>query len=189
MRSDGTSILWRRLDQPGHDSARLTESQAGAILEGTAVFSEAGLPCRLDYRIQCDAAWRTLSAHVTGWLEATAIDLVIAADAARAWTVNGQPCPEVQGCEDVDLSFTPATNLLPLRRLDLAVGRSAEVRSAWLQWPEVRLTPLVQRYHRRSETAYDYESDIPDAEVFRAVLWVQPRGWVLDYAGLWQAET
>jgi hypothetical protein len=79
--------------------------------------------------------------------------------------------------------------LLPLRRLDLAVGRSAEVRSAWLEWPEVRLTPLVQRYHRRSETAYDYESDIPDAEVFRAVLWVQPRGWVLDYAGLWQAET
>lgn len=88
---------------------------------------------------------------------------------------------------DLDLSFTPATNLLPLRRLALEPGRSAEVRSAWLEWPEVRLTPLVQRYHRRNRTEYDYEADLPDSTLFRAVLGVEPGGWVLDYAGLWQA--
>jgi hypothetical protein len=129
MRPDKASILWRRLDRPGHDSARLTERPSGAILEGTAVFREDGRPCRLDYRIQCDAAWRTLSAHVCGWLDTTVIDVVITADAARAWTVNGRPCPEVQGCEDVDLSFTPATNLLPIRRTGLAVGARATMKA------------------------------------------------------------
>ena len=89
---------------------------------------------------------------------------------------------------DLDLSFTPATNLLPLRRLGLRVGQSAEVRSAWLEWPEIRLTELVQRYARRSDIEYHYESDLPGGELFRSTLRVQPEGWVLDYGGLWRAE-
>jgi hypothetical protein len=99
------------------------------------------------------------------------------------------PCAAVAGCVDLDLSFTPATNLLPLRRLDLLVGQAAEVRSAWLEWPEAVLTPLIQRYARRSITKYDYSADLPGTAKFVGVLRVEPRGWVLDYAGLWQAET
>src|SRR5262245_4458288 len=55
------AILWRRLDRPGHDCARLTELATGPNLEGTAVFNEAGTACRLDYRILCDSTWRSLS--------------------------------------------------------------------------------------------------------------------------------
>lgn len=185
MESARTSILWRRLDRPGHDSARLIERTAGAILEGTAVFSEAGLPCRLDYRIECDAAWRTQSAHVLGWLDATAIDFAIVADAARAWTVNGRPCPEVQGCEDVDLSFTPATNLLPIRRTGLAVGARAAVRAAWLGFPALTLEPLDQVYERVAECRYDYRSD---GGAFRAILDTNRSGFVTEYSGLWRIE-
>lgn len=99
------------------------------------------------------------------------------------------PYSAVDGCVDLDLSFTPATNLMALRRLALAPGQGAELRSAWLEWPEARLTPLVQRYVCQSPTAYGYEADLPGAACFRAVLRVQSQGWVLDYAGLWQAET
>jgi hypothetical protein len=47
----------------------------------------------------------------------------------------------------------------------------------------------VQRYTRQSPTAYDYESDLPGTERFAATLRVDPDGWVLDYPGLWQAES
>ena len=105
------------------------------------------------------------------------------------WTLNGNLCPSVAGCEDLDLNFTPATNLLPLRRLDMAVGSKAVVRSAWLEWPSAALAPLTQRYARRSETEYDYEADLPGGEKFAAVLRVQQRGWVIEYGELWRAET
>ena len=36
-----TAILWRRFDQAGHDSALLTESDAGAVMEGTGSFTPA----------------------------------------------------------------------------------------------------------------------------------------------------
>jgi uncharacterized protein len=189
MQSSATPapILWRRLDVPGHDAAALQLSPEGAVLSGMAVFQEGG-PTALAYVVHCDRHWQTTEAHVQGWRGQEGIDLRLRRDRAGAWTLNDVPCPAVQGCIELDLSFTPATNLLPLRRLALGVGQSAEVRSAWLEWPGVRLTPLVQRYVRRNQTEYDYESDLPGGELLRAMLRVHPEGWVLDYAGLWRVE-
>jgi GrpB-like predicted nucleotidyltransferase (UPF0157 family) len=181
-----TSILWRRLDQPGHDSARLIELAAGPLVEGTAVFSESGQACRLDYRVVCDPRWRTLAARVSGWLGMTPVEVEIAADAARSWTLNGRPCPAVEGCDDLDLSFTPATNLLPIRRLSLAIDARAAVRSAWLGFPSLTLEPLNQTYHRTADTRYAYESR---GGSFSGVLHTNGVGFVTEYPTLWKAET
>jgi hypothetical protein len=176
------------LDLPGHDAASLEITASGAVISGMAVFLE-GDPTALAYVIQADGAWTTTEGHVRGWRGARPVDLRLRRDRAGDWSLNDVPYPTVHGCIDLDLSFTPATNLLPLRRLALGVGQSAEVRSAWLEWPEVRLTPLVQRYARLSETQYDYESDLPGGELFRSSLRVQPDGWVLDYGGLWKTDS
>jgi uncharacterized protein len=181
-------ILWRRLDLPGHDAASLREADGGAELRGMAVFHDESGPTALHYSVRCDAEWRSTEATIDGWRGARTVQLRVRRDHADTWTLNGVPCPAVAGCVDLDLSFTPATNLLPLRRLDLAVGQAAEVCSAWLEWPAAVLTPLVQRYARRSGAEYDYEADVPGAAKFVGVLRVEPRGWVLDYAALWQAE-
>src|SRR5262249_19120428 len=62
------SVIWRRLDQPGHEAARLSFQGTEWRLTGTAVFASDGRPCRLDYLVACDADWRTRSGRVTGWL-------------------------------------------------------------------------------------------------------------------------
>jgi uncharacterized protein len=184
----GGSILWQRRDVPGHDAASLREAEDGAELRGMAVFHDESGPTALHYSVRCDAEWRTTEATVDGWCGIRAVELRVRRVHPGGWTLNGMPCPAVAGCVDLDLSFTPATNLLPLRRLDLPVGQTATVRSAWLEWPAAVLTPLVQRYARRSDTEYDYEADLPGTSKFVGVLRVGPRGWVLDYADLWQAE-
>jgi hypothetical protein len=180
-------ILWKRLDVPGHDAASLRLGPAGAVIEGTAVFLE-GAPTALGYSVTCDRAWQATEAVVRGWRGNRSIELRASRRAGDTWALNDVPCPAVAGCRDLDLGFTPATNLIALRRLGLDVGRSAELVSAWLEWPEARLAPLRQRYTRRSLTEYGYEADPPGAPAYRAVLRVEPEGWVLDYAGLWQVE-
>jgi uncharacterized protein len=183
MRHD--PILWRRLDQPGHDSARLIEDVAGPHIEGTAVFSESGRACRLDYRVVCDAEWRTVAARVAGWFGAAPVALEIAVNAARVWTLNGRECPDVQGCYDVDLSFTPATNLLAIRRERLAIGSKAAVRSAWLNFPNLALEVLDQTYERVAATRYHYTSN---GGSFDVMLDTNAAGLVIDYPTLWQLE-
>ncbi len=160
----------------------------GYALRGSAVFQDEDAPTALQYRLRCDATWRTAEAHLLGWRGPARVDLRIACDAGLRWSLNGEALLALDGCIDLDLSFTPATNLLPIRRLALPIGHQAEVRSAWLAWPAGTLTVLVQRYARRSATIYDYESDLPNGEMFVAALFVEPRGWVLEYPGLWRAE-
>lgn len=179
-------ILWQRLDLPGHDAAVVERMEGGAALRGTAVFLD-GAPTALHYLVRCDGRWVTRMARVRGRRGGDRLDLRIERDPSGRWTLDGSACPEVEGCEDIDLNFTPATNLLPLRRLALAAGQAAEVRSAWLEWPTLRLRPLVQRYRRRPALEYDYEADLPDGEPFRAVLRTSPDGWVAEYGGLWRA--
>ncbi len=163
----------------------LREGAAGAVIEGTAVFAESGRPCRLNYRVACDAAWRTVSARVTGWLDTTALDVAIGVDAARGWTLNGRSCPELQGCDDIDLSFSPATNLLPIRQGQLLIGARMSVRAAWLRFPAVTLKLLDLTYERVSETRYRYESA---GGSFVAMLETNAVGFITRYPGLWQLE-
>lgn len=179
------TILWRRLDAPGHESAQLSALGSGWQLAGAAVFLQDGHPCRLDYAVVCDPAWHTTSVRVSGWVGPRAIDLALAVDGERRWWRNGEPCPPVAGCLDVDLSFSPSTNLLPIRRLGLAVGGSAPVRAAWVRVPEWSLEPLAQVYTRTGEGSYRYESN---GGRFRAELDVDATGFVTRYPGLWERQ-
>lgn len=179
------SILWRRLDTPGHDACRLEGSDAGWTLDGTAVFREDGVPARLTYRVACDLAWRTREGQVHGWLGEQSVEFHIARTAGGVWTLNGAVVSGLGDCVDLDLAFTPATNLLPLRRLALAEGQAADAPAAWLNVSAGTLEVLPQRYERRAEAAYWYEAPSGD---YAALLEVTPTGFIRRYPGLWEAE-
>jgi hypothetical protein len=187
MRNNATnySILWRRLDHPGHESALLFNQADSWHLQGTAVFSHDKLPCRLDYCIVCDLRWYTVSAKVAGWVGNSLIKIELAVTPDHHWLINEKTSPEVTGCLDLDLNFSPSTNLLPIRRLDLAVGREMEVRAAWLRFPSFRLEPLMQRYRRLDETSYRYESA---GGRFVTELCVNAEGFVTKYPNIWETE-
>jgi hypothetical protein len=179
-----SSILWRRIDVPGHEAARLVFRDGRWHLLGTAVFAHEGRGCRLDYRIACDERWRTVSARVSGWVGGEEVEIEIAHADGR-WTMNGAECPQVAGCTDVDLNFSPSTNLLPIRRLGLAVGEEGPAAAAWLRFPGLRLERLDQTYRRLGERAYRYES--ADG-AFRRDIEVDDAGLVTRYPDFWEAE-
>jgi hypothetical protein len=181
---NATTVLWRRLDEPGHDSARLAFESPHWRITGAAIFIRDRRPCRLDYAVVCDSDWRTESATVAGWIGDDVVDIELIVGPTGTWRMNGMECPAVRGCIDVDLHFTPATNTLPIRRLEPAVGRESLVRAAWLT-PELSMEPLEQVYARRGPTTFGYQSD---GGRFRAEIEVNDVGLVTEYSGLWRLE-
>ena len=179
------SILWRRLDAPGHDASRLHQNAGGWRLEGTAVFRHENGPARLAYHVACDLAWHAQQGHVQGWLGADAVEFHIVRTNAGVWTLNGAVVADVGNCVDLDFGFTPATNLPQLRRLALKVGQAADAPAAWLDVSAGTLALLPQRYERRTETTYWYEA--PSVQ-YAALLEVAPTGFIRRYPGLWEAE-
>lgn len=179
-----TTFQWRRLDAPGEDVARLEKDGDRWVMEGEAKFEENELPCFLRYRVTCRPDWSTQSAEVKGTVAGRAVNVRISADGARHWMVNGAAVLSVSGCLDLDLSFSPATNLLAIRRLALPVGQEAAVRSAWLRFPELDLQPLLQTYRRTDDSTYSYASP-----TFSGELTVNAEGFVTRYPGLWEDAT
>lgn len=178
------SIVWRRLDQPGHDVARLLRMPSGWRVEGTAVYLGGDGPARLDYAVDIAEDWTTTAGTVRGFIGARDVDVAIARDGA-GWTLDGVAQPEVAATRDLDLGFTPATNLLQLRRLDLRIGQRAECPVAWLAAGATTLALLPQTYHRLSATDHAYEAPtVP----YRATLVVGEDGFARRYPGGWVAE-
>lgn len=178
---------WRRLDVPGREEACVERTAAGWRLQGELDVDEAGIAARLGYAIECDSGWRTRSALVQGNANGAPVRFAIATDGTGQWTCDGVLMPALLGALDVDLGFTPATNTLPIRRLGLAVGERAPVRSAWLRFPELRFEPLEQIYTREGLQRFRYDA-VVDGEPFVARLDIDEFGRVVRYEGLWEME-
>ncbi|MCB1340371.1 MAG: putative glycolipid-binding domain-containing protein [Pseudooceanicola sp.] len=171
---------WRRLDGEGTDRCTLGAADHGWLLSGQAVWREAGVETSLSYAVRCDPAWASLSADIAGHQGGKPIALRLLRT-GPGWTLNGALQPGTQGCVDLDLSFTPATNLLPLRRLSIDGPVPVQVTAAWLVPDLDRMEPLPQTYSRLDEGDFAYTSP-----GFTSRLTVHPSGFVTHYAGLWE---
>jgi len=187
------SVLWRRLDEPGLERCALSTRDGGWRLSGTVVLADAGAPVAIAWSVDVDAAWRTTAAtiDVQGAERKIYVVQVDAAGGDRRWRLargrgdNVGPfalLPAADGRIDIDLGFTPATNTLPIRRLDLPAGGGADVTAVWFRWPERVVEPLVQRYERHSADRWRYAS----ASGFAADLTVDDLGLVIDYGDIWR---
>jgi hypothetical protein len=183
-----THLRWRRLDVPGREEARIQQAPAGWHLVGEAEVEESATALQLAYAIDCDRKWRTRRAIIDASSSSgkpSRFELL--ADGDGHWSVNGTSMSTLDGALDIDLGFTPATNLLPIRRLTLEIGERAEVRTAWLRFPELRVELLEQSYTREDDCVFRYDA-LVDAQSFTARLETNEFGCVLLYEGLWEAE-
>jgi hypothetical protein len=178
-------ILWRNLHKPGHEAARLIRAGSDWRLEGASLFLHEAKPVRLDYVILCDDRFHTRSADVSGWIGDQAVASTIKTESGD-WTLNGQRVHAVKGCVDVDLNFSPSTNLLPIRRLNLKVGQKATVKAAWLRFPSFTFETLHQTYERVADRKYRYESG---GGRFTAMLNIDGDGFVTNYGELFTTES
>ncbi|BAB50328.1 putative glycolipid-binding domain-containing protein [Mesorhizobium japonicum] len=177
------SILWRRLDVEGHDACLLSQADGGHSLRGQAIFVQDGKPCCLAYEVICDTGWRTRSARVDGFLGLRELHYAIERRADGEWMLNGEPQRGVAGLVDVDLGFTPASNLLAIRRFDLGIGETTLAPAAYLSFPTLEMVLLEQSYRRLDETRYAYSAPVFG---YDEILGVSPHGFVVDYPGLWR---
>jgi hypothetical protein len=181
------ALVWRRNDCPSLEHFRLWEASDGASLRGAVVASLDGVPVSARYEIACSPSWQTRAVHVVvAAADADEQTLDLTVDERGHWWRGQERVAAFDGCVDVDLGITPATNTLPIRRLGLAVGESRDVVAAWVRFPDLALQTLPQRYTRVAERRYRYESN---GGRFVAELDVDELGVVMRYGTYWECVT
>lgn len=162
--------------------ARLTD---GYRLQGGTTAVENGAGWMVEYRIELDTAWLTRRAHLRACSGAGFREVRLETDGLGSWTVDGVVRPDVQGCLDVDLESSSLTNALPVHRLRLAVGESAEAPAVYVRAQDLAVERLEQHYRRADDGGggeqYDYSAP---RFGYRERLTYDAHGLILEYPGL-----
>jgi uncharacterized protein len=180
-------IMWAPWEGPGLEHLRLVTSDGGVVASGLVIGLEAGRPFRIGYEVRCDGRWRVREVRVaTPDSEQPVLELLT--DGEGRWKKRGgEPVPELDGCIDVDISATPFTNTLPIRRLGLKPGEFEQLMVTYVRVPELLVGPERQRYgcleDQTDSGHYRFEA-LPSG--FTAELPVDADGLVIDYPGLFR---
>jgi hypothetical protein len=196
------SLFWLRKDTTGTEHA-LVDARHGLYARGHQLAVDPiAYTCR--YELQTDPTWATarldVSAEGAGWVRSVRLELaagrwrvtaseqgdldgaLTAAGYARAGLPGMEDPDLLYGAFDVDLSGSPLTNTLPIRRLDLAraeIGVAHRLSVAWVLLPSLEVVQADQIYTALGEGRIRYAS-----ETFSADLIVDDDGFVADYPGL-----
>jgi hypothetical protein len=163
--------------------SRLHEFAGGYLFDGRVLTVLNGQPAEVHYSVMCDRAWQTQHAHAAINQGASTRQIVLRRDEQSQWWRGEDRIPDFDGVIDIDLSLTPSTNTLPIRRLNLAIGESKSIDAAWVRFPELTLERQPQRYTHSAARCYRFEND---GGAFTAELEVDEVGMVIRYGDLWE---
>ncbi|MBC6983264.1 putative glycolipid-binding domain-containing protein [Caulobacter sp. 17J80-11] len=175
------SLIWRRQDDAGFEHFRLYDAPGGFDLVGRVIVAEQGKPLTVDYRLRACNGWRSREVEVTQNYDGVTRRMQMA-KVDDEWWVGAHDRVDLSSCMDIDLAITPATNVLPIRRLGLKVGASADIQAAWVQFPSLEIVATPQRYERLGERRWRYSGLATD---FTAELEVDEDGLPVEYEGIW----
>jgi hypothetical protein len=179
-------VMWSRSDAPGMEHLALIMRNGEPEADGIVLGAENGAAFRLRYKVRCDSRWRVRRVEINFVDDRRGLSLN--ADGEGRWfDESGAAVPALDGCVDADITATPLTNTLPIRRLALKQGESADIKVAYVTIPDLRVTPDEQRYTCLETDAaggrYRFEQM---GSGFTAVLRVDADGLVDDYPELFK---
>jgi len=168
-------IRWTGIETGSMETLELSVS--ADEVRATSVVENADRTLR--YRARATAQWEFSDLLVD---DDRAGSLHLVRSPCGEWSANGEPRPDLGAAIDIDLSFSPFTNTLPIRRLALSPGASRDIVTAYVT-DALEVLPDPQRYTCLSRDHYLYESRDSD---FRREILVDVAGLVLDYPGLYR---
>jgi uncharacterized protein len=175
--------MWAPVDTAGLERFQLSPAGENWKLQGTMLRVDGGQAIEAKYRVKCDSHWHTVEVEIEVYAQ-TETRALLLENRAGLWVLNGERITGLDDCVDVDLGWTPSTNTLPIRRLDLASGKKkAAIDAIWISFPDLSLERLRQSYEPLGNGTYRYESGLNG---FTADITVDHHGIVHDYKGHWK---
>lgn len=180
-------MIWSNQATTGLEHFYLRRRNDEITADGIVIGVEENVAFRIRYKISCDPGWHVRNVVVQS-LDENEQTIRFVSDGLGNWTnESGNPVAELEGCLDVDITATPFTNTLPIRRLSLISGESAEIKVVYFTIPEMQVSVEPQRYTclETSNTGGKYKFESLDGG-FTAVITVDADGFVEDYPNLFK---
>ncbi len=174
--ADGYTARWQRWEADADEVLTLRWEN-----EAWTATGEVGRE-RVSYVLRLSPTWQVRQFLLFRDLDEP--DLWLGTDGNGRWgEMNGDHRTDLDGCTELDLSCTPFTNTLPIRRLQLDVGDAADIAVAMIDVETLGVTKVRQRYHHVAERRWEYTNLDSGAT---ATFDVDRYGLVRDYPELFR---
>lgn len=183
MATDKTrTVVWQALSWPSTVVHTHTVDR-GIYDHGLAVGkTDCDIPFAMEYDLALTMGWDIRDVSVKSLLDDRAIRLVHRGE--RWYDGAGQHLREFDGVELVDISISPFTNTLPIKRLHFEGEQPQRVDIIYFDENRFSLGRLQQVYSQRDERTYRYQDVLrPD---FVSDIIVDSDGLVVDFPELFR---
>ncbi len=134
-----TTALWQDWSGDSIEYIVLNETLERICADSAIIRKDAENPFAARYEIVCDPEWRVR--HVSVSLVGDDRGIELSSDGNGNWSDESGARDEFRGAIDIDISATPFTNTLPIRRLKLGTEQSADILTVYIHLPELGITP------------------------------------------------
>jgi hypothetical protein len=177
---NNVKIKWINWTQDATENLVLSERPEAIFVEST-IINYGERPYTIKYSLTCDQSWKVKTLNLE--LVETKEKIKLESDRYGNWSNDSGIKPKLHGAIDVDISATPFTNTLPIRRLKLGEKQHAEILVVYIKIPELSLDIDLQRYTCLSKDTFLFEQVNRN---FSRKIKIDKDGIVVRYPGLFK---
>jgi len=180
-------VVWRPSTGIGLEHLKLREEKQQIQVDSIVVGSVNGDRIeRIKYEIVLDKSWVTREVKISNLEDSQYLRLL--SDGNGIWKdEQGHAISELSGCIDIDISCTPFTNTLPIKRLSYDLWQPQEIRVVYITAAELSYRKVNQSYtlleSRDDSALFRYQSGN-----FQESITVDSNGIVTVYPDLFYRE-
>ncbi|RAU82295.1 putative glycolipid-binding domain-containing protein [Pontibacter arcticus] len=177
-------LIWKRDDESTQtiEVLKFNNTKAGFQIKSLVSGILNNRPILIEYHIIIDQKWKVKEISLISLL--TKDKLVLKSGLNERWyDEKNNEIAELKGCIDIDISLSPITNTLPIKRLGDSLIKRTKITVLYINLTNWKHEKVEQYYTKISNNLYKYEGVFRN---FEADLPVDNFGFVMTYPTLFK---
>ena len=142
------TIVWKGLMYPSIECCCIAYGESGITVRGTIVGCTEGQPFNIDYAIDLQANRHVGPFSIQNNLSPELDLQTFVTDDNGNWYNSADDTIVAESCEAIDISLTPFTNTLAIRKLSLQPGETGTIKVLYVDVQACKLYATAQHYTR-----------------------------------------
>ncbi|MBM7837332.1 hypothetical protein JOC54_000563 [Alkalihalobacillus xiaoxiensis] len=140
-----STLVWKSLEFFGIEYVGLTQTESEIRVISTIIKSETAKPEKIEYSLTLTLDWQVKQLYVKNSRYQHVIQLF--QNEMGCWVNQfGEEIPQLRGAVDVDLSCTPFTNSLPIKRLPWELNQPINLEMVYVDASSGAYRKVTQSY-------------------------------------------
>src|SRR5262245_28293155 len=141
-----SKLVWKGLDDQTYEHCTLQRKPGQLVVTSKIEGPVNNQHIIVEYEIVLDNNWTVNSVEVK-LINPEPRSIKLTHNKYGEWIDDSlHPRPDLDGCMDIDISLTPFTNTLPVKRLCYKAGESREIKVVYFDLPAFEVRLQTQRY-------------------------------------------